>query len=237
MLQKSEGIVLKTIKYSETSVITKIFTREYGVYSFIVPGVRGNRNKSKGNIFQPLQVLELDLYYHPNKSLLKLKEYRPGYIYTQLYTDMIRQSVAIFALEVFSKCVHEHEVNETLYDFFRTFLMTLDQSQDIDIFAPQQFLLDLTHHLGFKPMIDVPFNERPYFNLEAGTFEKQPSYSQISLDQKEGLLIYYFLEQDFQHFTKNDRIKLLEILISYYKIHLPNFKEITSLEIIRQVLR
>lgn len=237
MLQKTEGIVLKTIKYSESSVITKIFTRQFGEYSFIVPGVRGNRNKSKGNVFQPLQILELDLYYHPNKSLLKLKEYRPGHIYTNLYTDMLRQSVAIFTLEVLSKCIHEHEVNEDLYDFYRTFMMQLDQNIEVDAFAPQQYLLKLSHHLGFKPTVEVPFDERPYFNLEAGIFEKQASFTQISVDRKEAFLIYEFLEQNFEHFSKSDRVKLLEILLIYFKIHIPNFKEVTSLEIIRQVLR
>lgn len=237
MLQKTEGIVLKTIKYSESSVITKLFTREFGEYSFIVPGVRGSRNKSKGNLFQPLQILEMDLYYHPNKSILKLKEYRPGHIYTCLYTDMIRQSVAIFSLEVLSKCIVEHEVNHTVYDFFRSYLMQLDHLSEVDAFSPQQFLLDLSHHLGFKPTVEVPFDERPYFNLEYGTFEKEPSFSKISLDRKEAFLVYEFLEQNFTHFTKNDRIKLLEILITYFKFHIPTFKDVTSLEIIRQVLK
>ncbi len=237
MLQKTEGIVLKTLKYSESSVITKIFTREFGEFSFIVPGVRGSRNKSKGNLFQPLQILELDLYYHPNKSLLKLKEYRPGYIYQHLYTDMIRQSVAIFALEVISKCIHEHEVNDTLYDYFRTFLMDTDTTESMAAMMPQHFLLNASNILGFMPYIEVPFEERPYFNLEAGVFEKQPSFTMISLDKNEALLIFEFLDKNDAHFSKNDRLKILEILLMYFRIHLPNFKQMNSLEILRQVLR
>lgn len=237
MLQKTEGIVLKTLKYSESSVITKIFTREFGEFSFIVPGVRGSRNKSKGNLFQPLQILELDLYYHPNKSLLKLKEYRPGHIYQHLYTDMIRQSVAIFTLEVISKCIHEHEVNEPLYDYFRTFLMETDTTEATAVMIPQHFLLNVSNILGFMPYIEVPFTERPYFNLEAGVFEKQPSFTMVSLDKNEASLIFEFLDKNDAHFSKNDRLKILDILLMYFRIHLPNFKQMNSLEILRQVLR
>lgn len=237
MLEKTEGIVLRTLKYSESSVITKIFTREYGEYSFIVPGVRGSRNKSKGNLFQPLQILELDLYYHPNKSLLKLKEYRPGHIYTHLYSDMIRQSIAVFALEILSKCIHEHEVNESLYDFFRSFLMNTDTAKEHDSMSPQVFLLNISNLLGFMPYIEVPFEDRPYFNLESGIFEKQPSYTQLSLDRQEALLMFEFLDRKHNHFSKNDRVKVLDILLAYFRIHIPNFRQVTSLEILRQVLR
>lgn len=235
MLQKTEGIVLKSLKYSESSVITKIFTREYGLNSFIIPGVRSSRNKSKSNLFQPLQILELDVYYHPQKSLLKLKEYRPGHIYSNIYTDMIRQSVAIFAIEVLTKCIHEQYINEKLYDYMRAFLLETDQSNTSKNLLPHLFLLQMSHILGFMPYIEVPFVERSYFNLEAGVFEKAPTYTQVTLDKTESLLVFDFLDKKYENFTKNDRLKILEILLLYFKYHIPNFKQVTSLDIIRQI--
>ena len=235
MLQKTEGIVLKTLKYSETSVITKIFTREYGLNSFIIPGVRSSRNKSKSNLFQPLQILELDVYYHPQKSLLKLKEYRPGHIYSNLYTDMIRQCVAIFAIEVLTKCIHEHDVNENLYDYMREFLLETDQSNTSRNILPHLFLLQMSHILGFMPYIEAPFQERSYFNLEEGVFEKNPTFTQVTLDKIEAKLIFDFLDKKHENFSKKDRLKILEILLLYFKYHIPNFKQVTSLDIIRQI--
>lgn len=235
MLQKTEGIVLKTLKYSESSVITKVFTREYGLNSFIIPGIRSSRNKSKSNLFQPLQILELDVYYHPHKSLLKLKEFRPSIIYTNLYTDMIRQSIAIFAIEVLTKCIHENEVNENLYDYMRTFLLETDSTTTSKNIMPHLFLLQISNILGFMPYIEVPFEERSYFNIEAGVFEKSPSYAQITLDKTEAKLIFDFLDEKYENFSKNNRLKILEILLTYFKFHIPNFKQVTSLDIIRQI--
>lgn len=235
MLQKTEGIVLKTLKYSESSVITKVFTREYGLNSFIIPGIRSSRNKSKSNLFQPLQILELDVYYHPHKSLLKLKEYRPGHIYTNLYTDMIRQSVTIFAIEVLTKCIHENEVNEQLYDYTRGFLLDTDISTASKNIMPHLFLLEISNILGFMPYIEVPFEDRPYFNIEAGVFEKSPDFAQVTIDRKEARLIFDFLEKNYEDFTKKERLKILDIFLIYFKYHIPNFKQVTSLDIIRQI--
>lgn len=236
MLIKTEGIVLRTIKYSETSVISKVFTREHGACSFIVYGIRGSRNKSRGSLFQPLQVLELDVYYRPDRSLLKLKEYRPGHIYSHLYSDMLRQCVAIFALEVLSKCIHEQEVNTHLYDYFRGFLMSIDSAKNLNPLSPQRYLQDMSKILGFGPSIDTNYQERPYFNLEAGVFEKELNVLDLSLNKKDTFLLHEFFGEEAVSFTKRDRLKILDILLTYFKIHIPNFNTLTSLDILRTIL-
>ncbi|MCZ2394195.1 MAG: DNA repair protein RecO [Chitinophagales bacterium] len=236
MLIKTEGIVLKTTKYSESSVIVSIFTRETGLKSYIVSGIRSAKYKSKGNIFQPLQILELDYYYHPSKSIYRIKEYRPAHIYSHLYSDIISQSIAVFSLEAVSKCIVEHEVNLALYDYFRQFLIDIE-SQKINLkTAPQYLLLQLCKLLGFQPYSDSTYEEKPYFNFEAGTFENQISFQQITLDRKETLLFYRFLNHEIPTFNKEERLKVIEILLIYLKIHIPHFKNFTSLEILKQIL-
>ncbi|MCO5248128.1 MAG: DNA repair protein RecO [Chitinophagales bacterium] len=236
LLHKTEGLVLKTIKYSDTSVITKVFTREFGLYSFIVRGVRGKGNKSKSNIFQALQLLELDIYYHPDKNLLKLKEYRPAYIYQTIYTDMLRQSIAIFFLEVLSKCVQEHEVNTELYDFIRKHLVKLDTNLHFSPLLPQIFLFELSEKLGIKPSSLQDEESICFFNLETATFEPEKSFHQVSLDSKESQLLSRFIQMHEDNYTKGERLTLLHILIAYFKIHIAGFKQLNSLEIIRQVI-
>ena len=47
MKYESKAIVLNYIKHGETSIITKVFTREFGVQSFIVKGVRSKKSRKK----------------------------------------------------------------------------------------------------------------------------------------------------------------------------------------------
>ena len=237
LLQKTEGIVLKSIKYSDTSIITKIFTREFGEYSFIIRGVRGKNNKSKSNIFQPLQILELDIYYHPDKNILKLREYRPAFIYQKIYTDIVTQSTAIFMLETISKCIQEHEVNTELYDFFRMKLTDIDIQGQITPLDPQLYLLGLVEILGITPSTEQSnANLLGYFNLETALFEPEPSYYQICLNQKDSQLFHSFINKEEITYTKSERLKILDALINYFKIHISGFKQLNSLEIIRQLL-
>lgn len=236
MLAKTEGIVFRSYKYSETSIISKVFTREFGLCSFIVYGVRGSRNKSKGNLFQPLQFLELDIYHHPNRSILRLREHKPAYIYNQLYADIVRQSVALFSLEVLSRCVQEHEVNQELYDFFRSYLTDLDTMSRVDPLSPQRALRQIAKILGLEPYIDQPFDALPYFNLETSTYEPTPNHTQTSLSRTESWLLYSFLTEDSPSFNKAERLKLLDILITYFKYHIPGFHQVTSLDILKSIL-
>jgi len=54
----SRAIVLHQIKYSETSLILKIYTEKEGLLSFIVKGVRGKKGKLRTAQFQILNLLE-----------------------------------------------------------------------------------------------------------------------------------------------------------------------------------
>jgi len=236
MLGKSEGIVLKTIRYSESSVITRIFTREFGELSFMVPGVRSTKNKSKGSLFQPLQFLELDIYYHPNKKLLKLKEFRPAYIYHSLYMDILKQSIALFTIEALSKCIHEHEVNTDLYDYVRKFLLETDLNEKQDVLAPQRLLLQFSHILGFAPLFPKNPETDLYFNLEAGAFEPMPGIDGLSLDKNTSGLLLQLMSSAAPKFRSNERQLLTDTLVSYFRVHIPGFSQMASLEVLKQIL-
>jgi DNA repair protein RecO (recombination protein O) len=77
MLHKTKGIVLHYIKYSETSIIVKIYTETFGIQSYIVNGVRSKNNKNKIALFQPLTLLDMVVYHKANAtSLNRIAEVR-----------------------------------------------------------------------------------------------------------------------------------------------------------------
>jgi len=61
MTHKTKGIVLRTIKYGETSVITAVYTELFGLQSYIVKGVRQATKKAeaKSSYFQAAAILEM----------------------------------------------------------------------------------------------------------------------------------------------------------------------------------
>ena len=46
LTHKTTGIVLRTVKYGETSVISTVYTALFGVQSYIVKGVKTNKTSA-----------------------------------------------------------------------------------------------------------------------------------------------------------------------------------------------
>jgi Recombinational DNA repair protein (RecF pathway) len=69
MYQTTRAIVLHTVKYSETSIITKLYTEKYGLVSFLIKGIRSVKGRNKAALFQPLRILEITYSHRQNKNL------------------------------------------------------------------------------------------------------------------------------------------------------------------------
>ncbi|MBK8351420.1 MAG: DNA repair protein RecO [Saprospirales bacterium] len=238
MLDKTEGIVLKTVKYSESSVIATIFTKKFGSLSFIVQGLRSTKNKQKGNLIQSGNILQLEIYLKEQRNLNRIKEYSTAYIYTN--ANFIKQSILIFCIELISKCVKEHEVNERLYDYVSLFLIELDKDEHSIENKPLYFLLETASILGFEFSMQNILNGK-YFNLERGKFEDVPTSTQSNLNENETLLlkklIAVYYDKNELKFNSTERKILLEKLILYFRWHIPDFTDLKSPAVLHEVLR
>src|SRR5215467_13355231 len=118
-LHKTKGIVLRTVKYGETSLIVSILTELFGVQSYLVNGVRASSKKGSGkaNLFQPAGILDLIVYHNELRNLQRMKEFRWSYLYQHIFSDIRKNAVALFMVELLSKCLKQPEENEELFQF------------------------------------------------------------------------------------------------------------------------
>src|SRR5688500_7009185 len=100
MILKTRGIVLNVVKYSDSSLIVKVFTLDAGLKSFMVKGARTVGVKNKTAFFQPVNILDLEFFRRENKNLLFLKELCLYHIFTGLTTDIMKKCIALFMVEV-----------------------------------------------------------------------------------------------------------------------------------------
>src|SRR2546423_8435005 len=107
MIHKTKGIVLRTIKYGETSLVVSIYTELFGIQSYMVNGVRTftKRGPGKANLFQPAAILDLVIYHNELKNLQRLKEFRWGYLYENILSDVRKNSVALFMVELLQQTI------------------------------------------------------------------------------------------------------------------------------------
>src|SRR5215475_14857843 len=107
MVHKTKGIVLRTVKYGETSLIATLYTELFGIQSYMVSGVRTSAKKGPGkaNLFQPAAILDLVVYHNELKQLNRIKEFKWFYLYKNIFSDVPKNAVSLFMVELLTKCL------------------------------------------------------------------------------------------------------------------------------------
>ena len=235
---KTRGVVLHTIKYSETSVIAKIYTEKLGLQSYIVKGVRAAKSKSKAAMLQPLTLLEMEVSHRENKPLQFIKEFRRAYVYQSIPFDTLKSTISFFLLEVISKAIREHEPNDEMFEFIYDSLCTLDETEKLNPDFHLLFLVHFARHLGFAPHGNFS-NEICFFEMSEGVFISQQSKLN-SMNKRESSLLNDLMRANlFESFSlkisRAERKQMMKNLLKYYQLHLENFS-LRSPEILEVIL-
>jgi DNA repair protein RecO (recombination protein O) len=151
MLHKTKGIVLNYIKYSESSIITKIYTEELGLQTYIVNSVRSKTSKNKIALFQPLTLLDLVVYYKTSSQIHRISEVRLNSPFRSINIDNKKSSIALFLTELLSKTLKEEGPNSSLFEFLYNSILSFDHCEKNFENFHLHFLLGLSAFLGFEP--------------------------------------------------------------------------------------
>ena len=244
MIHKTKGVVLRTVKYGETSLVVTAFTELFGLQSYMVNGVRTATKKGgvKANVFQPAALLELVAYHNQFTNLQRIKEYKWAYLFQSLFSDVRKNAVALFMVELIYKCLKEPEENADLFYFIEDALMHLDVANEkVAANFPLFFAVHLSFFFGFR--ISNEFSEAlPYLDLEEGIFvSNQPSHPNY-LQDKEAEITSYLLKisqpEDLSELALNGefRRRLLSAYEMYYAFHIPDFGSLKTLPVLREIL-
>ena len=226
MYLQTKGIVLSSVKYGETSVITKIYTAKMGLQSFIANGVR-KKNRGKA-YYQPLNIVELTAYSKKPDRLHRIKEIKIPKTYCSIPYNLLKSSVAMFLSEVLIKCLKVEEKNEDLFNFLECSFVDFDQNDFEDEFHIQ-FLVGLSYFLGFFPNMEK--SNLKYFDLINGCFSDNKNGHNHFIDNSADLLSALKLKP-----VKNKRA-ILNYILMYYQIHIEGFGNIKSKNVLKTVLR
>ena len=242
MIHSTKGIVLRTIKYGETSVIASIFTELFGIQSYMVNGVRTSGKTSKAHFFQPASILEIEVYHNELKNLQRIKDLKWAVLYKNIFSDVTKNSVALFMVELLQKNLKQPETNEDLFHFCEDAFLQLDQADpQVTANFPIYFSIQIAQILGFR-LLDNYSEERNIFNLYEGTFSNERMATENQLNIEISFCISQLLKaihpQDLNEIkmNRNTRIAILKNLESYYSWHVPEFGTMKTLNVLTEVL-
>ena len=244
MIQKTKGIVLRSVKYGETSLVVAIFTELFGLQSYLVNGVRtvSKKGSTRAALFQPAALLELVAYHNELKNLQRLKEYKWDYLYQHIFSDVRKNAVALFMIELLSKCLKQPETNTDLFYFAEDAFHHLDEASDTATANfPLFFALHLAVFFGFR-ISDEHSGTNHYLDLQEGTFTKDLPKHPHYLQDREAAAISHILKimhpAELEEVTLNQetRRRILHALEEYYMLHIPDFGTMRTLPVLREVM-
>lgn len=276
MQETLRGIVLRTVKYGDTSIIVDLFTESHGRMSFMASTSRAKRSVRSVSFWQPLSMVEFSAELLPNGGKLpRPSDVRTYYNYIDLPFSPIKSTLALFLAEFLSAALREEKENTPLYRYIESSLQWLDLADSPASIANFHlaFLMHLSRFIGIYPNLDVSGNPNPnlnlnlnpnpplsavnsplstvhfqlstvnsqlYFDLLAGTYcDRQPSHAHFLRNEEARVLpVLFRMNYPTMHLfrlSRRERQRILHVLNEYYRLHVPGFPELKSLEILQEL--
>jgi DNA repair protein RecO (recombination protein O) len=239
MVDKTSGIVLNQIKYTDSGIVTQVFTRKYGRQSFLIKGVRNRKSGKHSSLFRPLTILDLVIYYKESRSMQSIKEISLEYAPADIYNNILKSSIAIFIGEVLTSVLREEGQQNELFDFIRNSVVYLDERKEEFSNFHIAFLVALCSYLGIEPGKRSDVNNK-VFDMVNGTFVAIPPAHGIYSDTGVSGILAEFFQSSWDNMnqvslTGKMRNDVLTELLRYYSVHLPSLKKINSIGILKEV--
>ena len=239
MLTKTQAIVLHSLKYGETRMIVDMFTRQFGRLSFIVSMPKTAKSKMKKQFFQPLSLLEIETDVRPKVQLQKLSDVRLSSPFTSIPFHPHKLSMALFMAEFLYYALRSEQRNELLYDYVESSIQWLDGQDDRFANFHLVFLMRLSRFLGFYPNLEH-YQVGDYFYLHESEFLPAPPVHRDFLYPEEAEKVQLMMRMDYPtmhlfRMSHQERNRLLEVTLIYYRLHLPDFPEMKSIGVLQEL--
>ncbi|MCY7292497.1 MAG: DNA repair protein RecO, partial [Ferruginibacter sp.] len=233
---KTRAIILRTVKYGETSLVVTAFTELFGLQTYLVNGVRTSKKSGlKASLYQPASVVDMEVYHNERNTMHRIKECNRAHVFTNVLTDVVKNSVAVFLMELLYKLLKQPEQNSDLFYFCEDSLLQLDEAPaHVTANMPLFFALHISHFFGFK--IDDNFSvENSFLDLQEGNFINERPHHTYFIEGENALitseLLKIMLPAELNDIKMNHlkRRELLQRYMEYYAFHIQDFGQMKTL--------
>ena len=246
MLVKTEAIVLHAFKYGETRMIVEVFSRETGRLSLIAALPKTQKARLKKQYFQPMTLLEITFDHRQRTQLQHLKDARLLTAWTSIPFTPEKLALSLFTAEFLYHALRSEQQNEPLFAYICDSLQWLDTVETGYANFHLTFLMRLSRFLGFYPNLEIRGEQQAtdenslMFDLREGRFCTEAPLHKDFLKPSEASLIQLMMRMDFPtmhlyRLSRHDRNRIIEVLLQYYRLHIPQFPELKSLGVLQEL--
>ncbi|NME67153.1 DNA repair protein RecO [Flammeovirga aprica] len=224
MIEQTKALTLSSVRFQESSLIVHIYTERFGRRDYIIKGAFSKKS-NKASFYQPLNLLELQVYEQPNKNLQMIKEVRVDYPLLSFRIQPKKSMILTFLTEFLEKVLKDDEIgNPELFQFLTESLLSLDaMNENFNCFT-LQFMIRMSHFLG----IGIHDGKMLLEETEV-TAHVDPALVQV-IDQ--------LIEKDYHEapsFNLHTRRIVMDKILSFYELQIQSFGKMKTLEVLRNV--
>ena len=234
---KTRAIVLRSIKFGDSSLIVDMFTEEIGRISFIVRIPRTSRGKIKKQFFQPMNILYLEFDHRTRVELQRLKDVSIAYPFFSIPFEPTKTSILLFLAEFLFYTTRNELQNVNLFKYIVSSLEWLDNVRDSFANFHLVFMLRLSKFIGFFPNFE-DYSPGCYFDLRNGSFCLKIPFHSDFLSPQEVEVVGDLMRMNYEtmrlfRLSHSDRNRITELTLYYYRLHITSMPELQSFHVLR----
>lgn len=237
MQLKDKAIVLHSIKFADKKHIIKLFTREHGLLTCMARLSNSPSSKLKPSSLMVMNLIDAEISKKENKDIQLLLEANCYFIYTNIHTDFKKLSIAQFINEILNKTLKDQTSQPELFDFINESLIYLNDSETNTSNFHLYFLMKLLEFFGIEPINN--FNSiNAFFDCREGKFSPIELGYPLGLNELNSELFSKSLSSNLlsEKITNTQRANILDSILAYYKMHLPGFNDVRSLDVLKEIV-
>lgn len=239
MLHKTKGLVLNTINYNDKYILVQIFTELFGRVTYMISKSKSRSTKVSRSLFSPLAILDLEADHQGSRDIQRICEARSAFHVYDISSSLGKTSMAFFISEFLTRVLRDTNDSKLLFDYLSQSVEILEMTDKSISNFHLVFMLRLSRFLGFYPNLE-DYREGSIFDMMNGEFViSQPLHHHyVNKTDSQSLARLARISYENMHkfvFSQQDRINIINKILEYYRLHLYDFPQLKSLDVLHEL--
>ncbi|MCX7737329.1 MAG: DNA repair protein RecO [Candidatus Kapabacteria bacterium] len=228
MIVNTEAIILKSIKFGDTSIISHIYTKSDGKISIIAKGARSSKSKFLG-LLEPMNYLSVSFYKKSQKDLHTLSDAEKIIDFHKISTSLNHLTCGLMFVESLNQTQEAYESNSLVFDLSINYLILLNK------LPPNPFSFFINSQIQLLKLIGYEFylksdltniKQKCYISFENGSLSNdRASIHHIKFDKDTYKKLKEISEKDMENCsdiitTEREFNEIANFLVNYFRFHL-----------------
>lgn len=239
MQMKTNAVVLHELRYGDSQLVVDMFTETMGRMSFICRVPKGRRGGVQARLLQPMNIIAVDFDYRQKANLQHPRNVQIAVPYQSIPFEPYKIGICLFLSEFLYHATRGEQENRPLYRYVVESLQWLDLAADNYANFHLVFMMRLSRFLGFFPNLE-DYEQGCVFDMRNGVFTKNPLTHPDYINPEEASRMMTLMRMNFEtmrlfKMSRQDRNRCVELIINFYRLHIPNFPELKSIDVLKSL--